>query len=90
MKQAQNKMNGYRIVVLTQGFVYVGSLEQTGDYYTLSNARNIRVWGTTKGLGQLAIDGPTDSTKLDDCGTVRFREESIAHVIDTDVKLWKS
>jgi hypothetical protein len=43
--------NGFRIVVLDRGFVYVGDVEQKADTLRISNARNIRAWGTTAGLG---------------------------------------
>ena len=37
---------------------------------TINGAKNIRRWGATKGLGQLAT-GPTTNTVADDYGTVR-------------------
>ena len=60
---------GCRIVVVDQGFVYVGQVKIAEGFVLVSNARNIRVWGTTKGLGELK-DGPTVKTILDDCGEV--------------------
>lgn len=33
--------------------------------YTLDDVAVVRRWGTTKGLGQLAQEGPTVNTKLD-------------------------
>jgi hypothetical protein len=54
-----------KIVVINNGFVFVCK-EYTADEkaVTLTNARCIRVWGTTDGLGQL-VSGPTKETKLD-------------------------
>lgn len=60
-----------RIVVADRGWVFVGACEDHADgTVTLRNASNIRIWGTTKGLGELA-NGPLPSTKHDPYGTVR-------------------
>ena len=60
-----------RIIVADKGFVFVGNCEDHDDKsVTIRNCRNIRRWGTTKGLGQLAT-GPTTNTVVDDYGTVR-------------------
>lgn len=71
-----------RIVVAQRGWVFVGNWSQNGTEVTLTNASVIRRWGTTKGLGQLALDGPTASTVLDPCGTARFHIESIVTTLD--------
>lgn len=73
-----------KIVVLQRGWVVVGEYAHNGNEATLENAATIRVWGTTKGLGELASDGPTGSTKLDKAGTVRF--ELLTAVLTIDVK----
>ena len=60
-----------RIIVADKGFVFVGNCEENGDgSVTIRNCRNIRRWGTTKGVGQLAT-GPTANTVHDEFGTVR-------------------
>jgi len=69
-----------RIVVLDRGFVYVGNPHEKGDNLVIENARNIRQWGTTKGLGELR-DGPTAATKLDEVGTVIAPKRSVIHQI---------
>ena len=71
-----------RIVIAQRGWVFVGDYSIDGDDVTLSNAQVIRVWGTTKGLGQLALEGPTSSTKLDDAGTVRLHRLAIVATLD--------
>jgi len=38
----------------------------------MTDASCIRLWGTTAGLGELALKGPTKETQLDFCGTVVF------------------
>jgi hypothetical protein len=60
-----------RIVVADRGWVFVGDCEDNEDgTVTIRNARNIRQWGTTKGLGEL-VDGPTAKTIHDSYGEVR-------------------
>lgn len=60
---------GKQIVVIDNGFVHVGDCIIEGDMLQISNCHNIRVWGTTKGLGEL-VNGPLKETKSDSCGTV--------------------
>jgi len=61
-----------RIIVADRGWVFVGSCEDHEDgSVTIRNAFNIRRWGTTKGLGELANGPIPDSTKYDPCGVVR-------------------
>jgi len=72
-----------QIVVADRGFVFVGdaTTDEAGNI-TLGNASVIRRWGTTKGLGQLAIEGKTSSTTLDPCGTVRVPSGSVVAVFN--------
>tara|TARA_R110002110_G_scaffold67445_1_gene183878 strand:- start:523 stop:849 length:327 start_codon:yes stop_codon:yes gene_type:complete len=73
---------GYKIVVCQRGFVYAGDVTLSGQYLIIENAVNLRVWGTTKGLGELALTGATPETKADDCGTVRVHELAVVSMID--------
>ena len=86
--ESKQVLSGFAIVVLDRGFVYVGNVEHNGAWCVITGARNIRYWGTERGLGQLAIDGPTDKTKLDDVGTVRVPAHAVVHLIDTEAELW--
>lgn len=61
-----------RIVVLPAGWVFVGEWSENGSEVILDNASCIRVWGTTHGVGELAIKGPLKETVLDKCGLVKF------------------
>lgn len=63
---------GRYIVLGNRGNIVVGDLIISGSTGYLSNASVIRVWGTTKGLGQLAREGTTSNTKLDPCGEFEF------------------
>jgi hypothetical protein len=76
------------IAVLDHGFVYVGNAKISKDWCVIRNAKNIRRWGTERGLGQLALEGPTSKTKLDDVGTVRIPLTALVHLIDAEASKW--
>lgn len=82
-------LKGFAIVVLDRGFVYVGDVEIDDDYVVIKNAHNVRLWGTENGLGQLALEGPTEKTKLDKAGIVRSSKTAFIHLLETDASLWK-
>ena len=86
--QKREVLSGFAIVIADRGFVYVGEIEHDGEWCVVSNARNIRYWGTTKGIGELALCGPTDKTKLDDVGTVRIPSRAVINIIDTEGTKW--
>lgn len=77
-----------QIAVLDRGFVYVGRCVLTDGMLTVTDAQCIRRWGTTAGLGQLALTGPTTSSKLDAAGTVRAPQSSLVHLIDCTETAW--
>jgi len=78
-----------RIVILQRGWVYVGRYSVTNENeHRLDNAKCIRIWGTTKGLGEL-ISGPTSSTKLDEAGTVRFNPLTVVASLDCEAAKWQ-
>jgi hypothetical protein len=76
-----------RIVILQRGWVAVGYYEQDGDNCVLRDASVIRVWGTTKGLGEL-VTGPTSKTVLDRSGTMRFHALAVVATLDCEVTSW--
>lgn len=63
---------GRYIVIGNRGNVVVGDLAISGSAGYMKNASVIRVWGTSKGLGQLALEGATSKTILDPCGEFEF------------------
>jgi len=79
---------GFAVVVLDRGFVYVGNVECDNNWCVISDAHNIRTWGTTNGLGELIQNGPTSETKLDAIGTIRAPMRAVISVIDTEAKKW--
>jgi hypothetical protein len=88
--QETKVLRGFCIVVLDRGFVYVGNVVHDGEWCVISNARNIRYWGTKSGLGELAQKGPQEKTILDFVGTVRAPDRSVISLIDTEEKAWTS
>lgn len=85
------KGNDIRIVILQRGWVMVGYYERNETDCKLHKASVIRVFGTTKGLGEIAKDGPTSSTKLDPCnGLVEFHRLTEIATISCDEKKWKT
>ena len=81
-------IEGFMIAVLDKGFVYVGDVMPIDGGYCITGTRNIRVWGTTSGLGELALGGPTSSTVLDDVGTLYVPTHACITLISTDKGKW--
>ena len=79
---------GLQIVVLDRGFVYVGNVEIDGDWCLITAARNVRRWGTSKGLGELAASGPLKDTVLDPAGRVRAPLRALIALIKCDAAKW--
>lgn len=77
-----------KIVVCQRGWVFVGRCQLQGDELVVRDARNIRRWGTTAGLGQLALEGPQPETILDDAGTVRVHQLAVVLTLDCEEEKW--
>lgn len=77
-----------RIVILQRGWVFIGKYYKEGTQCELHNPYCIRQWGTTNGLGQLALEGPTDSTKLEPSPTVKFHELTEVASMVCEAKKW--
>jgi hypothetical protein len=77
-----------RIVILQRGWVMVGQWSQDGEMCSLDNANVIRIWGTTKGLGQL-VGGPLPSTKMDPAGHVEFHILTVIASIRAKADKWE-
>jgi hypothetical protein len=88
--EAVKMLKGFCIVVLDRGFVYVGNVVHDGEWCVISDAKNIRYWGTKAGLGELASNGPQEKTMLDYVGTVRAPAKAVISLIDTEEKKWNS
>lgn len=78
-----------RIVVLPYGWVYVGDVRRFAGRVVITNAQNVRVWGTTNGLGELALKGPVKGkTKLDPCGDIEVDEAAVIFTMKVEESAW--
>ena len=78
-----------KICVLNRGWILVGHLEKDGDEFILVNGSVIRRWGTTTGLGELAIKGPLPETILDKSPLIKFNKSQLIFTISCDETKWK-
>lgn len=81
-------MSTKQIAVLDRGYVYVGDVTVADGFAVIANAQNVRRWGTTRGLGQLAAEGRQAATMLDPAGTVRAPLSALVHLIDCNPAAW--
>ncbi len=86
----QNTEGAVRILIGQRGWVWVGRYVEYFDEVILSEARNIRRWGTSGGLGQLAEEGPQSNTVLDPAGTVRLHRLAVIATLDAKESVWVS
>ena len=67
----------------------VGECKEKDNKLFLTNASVVRKWGTTKGLPQLANEGPLSSTILDGKCEMEFPISSVIAKMKCDSKAWK-
>ncbi len=84
----QNSTHPLVIAILDRGWVFVGRMTETPGSVSLNNAACVRCWGTERGIGQLALNGPTRETKLDPAGTVTVPRTAIVALIDAVEASW--
>jgi flagellar basal body rod protein FlgF len=77
-----------KILILQRGWVVVGRYTKDGQEHVLKDAAIVRRWGTSSGLGEIALGGPTSRTTLDKAGTVRAHELATVLVLDCDAQKW--
>ncbi len=87
--ECKKVISGFAIVVADRGFVFAGDVNISDDWCIITDCKNVRRWGTTGGLGELAEKGPLENTKLDDYGTVRIPMSSVVCMIDSEASKWK-
>lgn len=78
----------WQIILAERGWVYVGRVSREGDQVVIRDCQNIRRWGTTRGLGELAAAGPRNQTQLDHYGTVRIHVLAVCGAIECDSRVW--
>lgn len=78
-----------QIIIAQRGWVFVGKVTVTPDEIIITDAKNIRRWGTTRGLGQIAQDGPTENTRMDEFGTVTLHPLAVIARVNCNEEKWK-
>lgn len=81
-------MKPTHIFVLQGGWVFAGVKARTDTMLIIEHASCIRRWGTTAGLGQLALSGPQKNTVLDPCGTLEAPMSTVLFWIPVTCKKW--
>lgn len=74
MTMTSGQKMGKQIVILQRGWIMVGDLLKIGPDFYLTNGSVVRRWGTSRGLGELALEGPKSNTVLDPIPETRFHE----------------
>lgn len=77
------------IAILDRGNVIIGYGKRVGDEYHVHDVNVIRRWGTTKGLGQLCIEGPTSDTILDKAMDWKTHITTVVARLSVDSKKWE-
>lgn len=77
-----------KILVINGSWVIVGHVTSSPDAFRITDAHVVRRWGTTKGLGEIAVGGPTEQTVLDKAYTVTVHPLQVLLVIDCDATMW--
>lgn len=77
-----------QILVLQRGWVVVGDVEKTDAEVKINNCAVIRIWGTSKGLGELAENGPNDKTRLDPCPPVIVHPLTVVLYMNVNERKW--
>lgn len=82
-------MKNIQIIVVEGGWVLVGVAKLGKGAIELTNAHVIRRWGTTKGLGEIALNGPTKTTVLDKLGIAFIQLKQVRFTVPCDETKWK-
>lgn len=80
-----------RIVIVQSGWVFIGdyTFDKVLNCVRLTDASCIRKWGTTAGLGQLALQGKQKETVLDYAGVVDVPLGSVVATIECKPGVWE-
>ena len=88
-KRESIQKKSIKIVVLQRGWVVIGNYSEQGENGILTNAYVIRCWGTSEGLGELALKGKQSETKLEKTGRVKFHKLTSVMKIDCNFEVWE-
>jgi len=87
-KQSKYKAFPVQILVLNRGWIVVGNVSESVNKTIIQNAAVIRKWGTTKGLGELAIKGKLPDTILDACPDITVDTANVVLVMNCEQSKW--
>lgn len=83
--------SSWKIVIADRGWVYIGKPTRDGDHLVINDCYNIMRWGTTSGLGELALEGPKENTKLDWYGVITIHILAVpGGTIECDDVVWNA
>ena len=86
----QSALKPLKIIVLDRGWVFVGRITESPGQITIDEAACIRYWGTTKGLGELAQNGPLQKTKIDPSLRIVAPGRAVIFTMDCEESKWKN
>lgn len=87
-KNATGNIAGWNILVVDNGFVFVGDCITGKGMVMLQHAKTLRRWGTTTGLGEL-INGPTVKTVADPVGNLLVPFPRVIFAIPVNEAAWR-
>ena len=83
--------HGIALVSADRGHVWVGAVVTEGAWCIITDGRTVRTWGTDRGLGQLAEEGPRPNTVLDkEWDQVRVPLKAVIAIRPCRGSSWKS
>lgn len=85
----QKRDFGFCVVILEQGFIYVGNLKIDGEYAIIENARNLREWSSGKGLQWHVENGNRDTVLDGKSANWNGFKGKIINWASTDEEKWK-
>ena len=75
-------MSNKKIVVINSGWIGIGEVSEANGKTRIEDASVVRRWGTTNGIGELALNGPTKDTILDYAGVIEVYNHAVIMTID--------
>lgn len=81
----------YAFIHCIEQYVYAGKIDdikscpETGDWMLIKETINLRWWGTNNGIGELAIKGPLETTKIDPVSTTGITAYPLSSVVSVQI-----
>lgn len=89
-KKTQAATKPLMLIVLDRGWVFVGRVTEGPSQITIDDAGCVRFWGTTKGIGQLASEGPLSATKIDPAPRIVAPGRAVIFLMACNEERWKN